>query len=348
MTRPTLPLPQKLWLRIVVPVLSVTLLAGLAFVGFRHFTGLPEDAALSYDGQVVTQTQLADRVHLLGALYGVKEPTGTRARDTFRRDVAKAVAVSLILDKAATKRHIVISDKSARDTLAAMVKGQLGSDPEAAFTKLLGEFGVNENDVLAELKRQQAIARLFKSVTKKTVDGVTADEVRSYFDKDPGRFAVPEQRNLRNIVVASQKDASAVLVRARGGENFGRLAQQTSLDGATRTKSGELGTVTEAQLDPTFGRSAFAAHAGGLFGPVKSAHGWNVGLVRKVLPRKATTYASVQDQVEDAVRSERGLVAWRHWLGAEIKDAHVTYAAKYLPAHPDSPPADTSSSTAGR
>jgi peptidyl-prolyl cis-trans isomerase C len=346
MRRPTLPLPGQLGMRIGVIVLSAALVAGLAFAGVRHFTGLPEDAVLSYDGHVVTQTQLTERVHLLGALYGVKEPKSTKDKDTFRRDVAKAVAVSLILDRAAFKRQIVISDKSARDTLAAMVKGQLGSDPDAAFTKLLGEFGVNENDVLAELKRQQAIARLFKSVTKKAVDGATADDIRAYFDKDPAKFAVPEQRDLRNIVVASRKDASAVLVRARGGENFGQLAQRTSLDDATRTKSGELGTVTAAQLDPTFARTAFATRAGGLFGPVKSAHGWNVGLVRKVVPRQVAGFAAVQDQVTDAVRSERGLAAWRHWLAAEIKNAHVEYAATYLPAHPDSPPDDTGAAAA--
>lgn len=345
MTHPQLRLPVQLWTRLGAVVLAVALVAGLAFAGYRHVTALPDDAALSYDGKVVTQAQLTDRADLLGALYGVQKPKGKKDQDTFRRDVAKAVAVSMILDKAAAKRHIVISDKSARDTLASMVKGQLGADPQAAFTKLLGEFGVSEDDVLAELKRQQAIARLFKDVTEDAVDGASAGEVRAYFDKDPEKFAVPEQRDLRNIVVASRKDATAVLARARQGVDFGVLARRTSLDDATREKSGELGIVTAAQLDPTFAQTAFAARAGAVFGPVKSEHGWNVGMVRKIVAGQASTYASVQDQVTDVVRSERGLASWRHWLSRQIKQADVEYADSYLPAHPDDAPVNTTPST---
>jgi len=247
--------------------------------------------------------------------------------------------VSLILDKAATAHDIVISDKSARDTLSSMARVQLGDDPRA-FTELLGKFGVSENDVLAELKRQQAIARLFQEVTRHAVDSATAGDVRDYFDEDPARFAVPEQRNLRNIVVASSKDASVVLARARQGVDFGGLARRTSLDDATRDKLGALGTVTAAQLDPTFAKAAFAAPAGELFGPVKSALGWNVGLVRKVVPGRNVDFASVRDQVTDVVRSERALAAWRDWLVGEIQHADVEYAGDYLPAHPDDPPAD--------
>jgi peptidyl-prolyl cis-trans isomerase C len=342
MRHPDLRLPTKLWTRIGAAALAVALVAGLAFAGVRHFTALPDDAALSYDGTVVTQAQLTERVDLLGALYGVKKPKGKKDQNTFRRDVAKAVAVSMILDKAAAERDIVISDKSARDTLAAMVKGQLGADPDAAFTKLLGEFGVSENDVLAEIKRQEAIARLFKDVTEDAVVGASDGDVRAYFDKDPAKFAVPEQRDLRNIVLASRQDATAVLARARRGEDFGVLARKTSLDDATRAKSGELGTVTAAQLDPTFAQTAFAARAGGLFGPVKSQYGWNVGMVRKVVPGQNAVFASVQDQVTDAVRSERGLASWRKWLARQIKTADVEYADKYLPAHPDDAPADAS------
>ncbi|MCW2752166.1 MAG: Peptidylprolyl isomerase [Aeromicrobium sp.] len=335
-------LPQSLSTRIGAVILAVVVAASIAIVGVRHFTGLPGNAALEFDGTVVTRTELTDRAHLLGALYGVEKPKGKAAQATFNRDVAKAVAVSMILDKAARAHDIVISDKSSRDTLAAMVKAQMGDDPETAFTSLLGEFGVSENDVLGELKRQQSIARLFRVVTKDAVAKATPSAVRAYFDQDPSRFAVPEQRTLSNIVVASRKDATVLLTRAHQGTSFASLARSSSLDDATRDKDGALGTVTASQLDPTFARAAFTTADGDLFGPVKSQFGWNVGIVRKVVPGRAASFASVADQVTDALRSKLGLVAWRAWLAREIKDAHVRYADAYRPAHPDAAPSDSS------
>jgi peptidyl-prolyl cis-trans isomerase C len=338
---PTLSLPERTWPRVGVLVVVVALVAVAAVAGYRQLTDLPEDAVLAYDGTVLTEAELSERVDALGALYGVQEPSGEQEQDTFRRDVAKAVAVSLVLDDAAEDHDIVISDKSARDTLAAMVDDQLGPDPQKAFTGLLAKFGVSEDDILEEIKRQQAIARLFREVTQETVDGLTAEDVRAYYDEDPEPFAQPEQRRLRNIVVASRREARAVLTAARRGEDFGVLARRVSLDDATRDKSGELGTVTAAQLDPGFAEVAFAARRGGVFGPVKTSFGWNVGQVLDITPARDVAYAKVEDQVADALRSERALEVWRDWLADRIKDADVEYADDYRPEDPDEPPADS-------
>jgi peptidyl-prolyl cis-trans isomerase C len=333
-------IPQKLWTTPVALIVAAVVLAAVTFVGVRHVTGLPGDAAFSYDGDVVTQTDLDDRVDLLGALYGIKEPAKKAKRAQFQKDISKAVAVSMILDKAAARHDIKISDKSARDTLASMLKAQLGSDPDAAFTAILGEFGVSENAVLAELTRQQSIARLFQDVTKVAVAKATPAAVRASFETDPTRFAVPEQRAISNIVVASRKEAGVVLRKAKQGESFGGLARKTSLDDATRDKRGALGTVTASQLDPTFAKVAFAAADGGYFGPVKSQYGWNVGKVGKVVPAKPSEFTTVREQATDVLRSELALVAWRTWLGKEIKSAEVDYADDYRPEHPDDPPSD--------
>jgi peptidyl-prolyl cis-trans isomerase C len=345
---PNISLPQKSWMRVGVLLLTVAVVAGLVAIGYRQLTGLPADAAFEYDGDVVTVSQLDERVDALGALYGIKEPAEKDQQATFRRDVAKAVAVSMILDDAAQQHDIVISDKSARDTLAAMLEAQMGPDPDKAFTELLGEYGVSEDHVLDEIKRQQALARLFQDVTKEAVEKATPDAVRAYFDKDPSRFATPEQRRLRNIVVATRKDALAVLARARKGDDFGALARQTSLDDATRDKSGDLGTVTSAELDPAFADAAFAVPAGGLFGPVQTQYGWNVGQVRKIVPGSPSDFATVKAEVTDALRSELALSAWRKWLAEQIKAADVEYADSYRPDNPDAPPADSGMpSTAG-
>lgn len=60
----------------------------------------------------------------------------------------------------------------------------------------------------------------------------------------------PEQRHLRNIVVKTQAQAADVLRQAKAGASFSSLAAKYSLDNSTRSKGGDIGTVTASQLDP--------------------------------------------------------------------------------------------------
>lgn len=331
---------RRLLTRLAAALVVLALVGAGTVVTVQRLTGLPGNAAFEYGDTVVTRDQLAHRVELLSALYGITQPKGERARASFRRDTAKAVAVSMVLDHAARSRDIVIADKSARDTLASMIGSQLGDGGQAEFTRILGQFGVSERNVLDEIKRQQATARLFQDVTAGIVAGVTAEDARAAFDADPGRYATPEKRHLRNIVVATREEAEAILAAVRSGRAFGALAARRSLDDATRTGRGDLGTVTADALETGYAAAAFAAGAGHTFGPVETKFGWNVGQVLAITPAASATYDQVSSQVLDTVRSERAMAAWRAFVAGEIKRAHVEYADAYRPAHPDAPPTD--------
>lgn len=321
----------------VVLVLAV-LVAG-AVLGVRELRDLPDDAAFEYDGTVVTKDDLDERVEVLGALYGIKEPGKKDGRAAFRRDTAKAVAVSMVLDDAARDKGVAVSDKRARDTLDQMVASQLGADPREAFTELLADFGVTEAAVLDEVKRQQAVALLFEKITKDAAADVTAADARDYYEAHPDRFMTPEGRELRNIVVRTDKDAQVVVQRARKGEDFAALARANSLDDATRDQGGALGVVPASSLAGDYAKAAFGARSGAVFGPVRTQFGWNVGQVVRIVPGKEPTFDQVEDQALDVVRSERALETWRDWLEGRIKKADVEYADSYRPEDPNEPPA---------
>lgn len=333
------------WRRVVAAAVAVLVVAGGSLLVHQRLTALPDDAVLRYDDQVVTKADLKEHVDTLNALYGISKPEDGDALDDFNRDVAKSVAVSLILDRAAEDEDIVISEKSARDTLASMLEAQLGPDPQKAFQDLLTEFGVSEADILEEISRQQAIARLFKTVTQDAVEKVTAEDAKALYEQNPSAFQVPEKRKIANIVVATRPEAQRLLASIRKGTPFASLARTRSLDDATRDKGGLLGTVGAADLEKTYAAAAFEARKGAAFGPVQTAYGWNVGIVTAILPAQQQPYDVVAADALDAVRSERAMETWRSWLADRIKDADVEYADAYLPAHPDEPPAEATPAT---
>ena len=88
--------------RVLVPV--VILVAAISAGGLAlaaRDTCPSSGAALEVRGRTVKEDELERRVELLSALYGVKPPPESdgKAIDAFRRDTAKAVAVSLIVER---------------------------------------------------------------------------------------------------------------------------------------------------------------------------------------------------------------------------------------------------------
>lgn len=317
-------------------VIAIMLVGGAVQIGVAQATALPADAAFRIGDRVVSQEQLNHRVDLLGALYGVQRPNDPAQVDRFDRDTAKAVAVSDILDQEAAERNMVIPDKAAADQLEKIVEQSFPAGRQDFIAKL-GQVGASEQDVKGELKRQMANAKLFESVTK-DVPGVDDADLRRTFEQRKEQMVAPEQRHLRNIVVPDQAAAATAQRRLAAGEDFAAVANDTSLDQSTKAQGGDLGKVAAEQLEPEYAKAAFGTPNGGLFGPLQTPAGWNVGQVVGIMPGKPLVFDEVKDQFRTKLNTERKLASWSKWLDGRIKSAGVEYADRYRPAQPDSEP----------
>jgi peptidyl-prolyl cis-trans isomerase C len=298
-------------------------------------TALPDGAALRISGTVITTSDLKHRLEVLKALYGIAPPTDPKGQDTFRRQSAEAVALSVVLDRAAHDEGITVEEKDARDALGKMIAERF-PDGLAGFAQLLSDVGASEQDVVDEIKRQQATSALFDKVAtpERTVSEADA---RLYFDQHPANFLQPAARHLRNIVVPSQDDANDVLAKLRAGGDFAALAKQFSLDQSTRDAGGDLGFVSADQADGDFAGPAFSTAVGAVFGPVRCAHGWNVGQVLEQRPAVALAFDQVKVQLRSELAAAAAKTRWRHWVTQRVKAADIEYADEYRPADPAAP-----------
>ncbi len=325
-----------------IGALSALVATSAIQLAVHHAEGLPAGAAFRIGGAVTSVAELDRREHLLEALYGVSRPTDRTAADQYDRQVAKAIAVSDILQDAAAKRGIVIADKAAGDQLDKVIQQ---SDPSGRedFVQKLGALGLSENDVLTEIKRQLSNAQLFDQVTKPAKQ-VTDQDVTAYYNAHKGQIATPEQRHLANIVVSTQAEASRILTEAKSGTDFATLAQRNSLDQSTTGNGGDLGILTADKLDAGYAKAAFAAPVKGFFGPVQTQYGWNVGEVIAVQAGQPLTLGQARSALKTQLQDAADLDVWKSWLTGQITAAHVLYAPAYRPAHPDEAPAGTASS----
>lgn len=328
----------------LVAVLLVAL-AGLGWGGYRWFTTLPDGVALRVNGVSVTDQQFDDQLQTLTALYGVRSPgpEDPAKQDSFRRDVAKTVAVGMAMDGAAAERQIVVADRQVQDYLTKYVaatygEGQAGRD---AFVKDLSDKATSEPKVLAEIKRQMTNKQLFAQVAG---DGppITDDEVKQAFEARKAEFATPERREIHNIVVKTRPEADALLAEIKAGGNFEALAAQRSLDEITKGNGGNLGLVMAQDLQKEYSDAAFSAPAGTVIGPLvtqqKSGPTFNVGKVVQIQPSVPADYEQIKEGVRRLLAAERADAKWRTFTQEQIKAADIEYADKYRPADPTGVP----------
>jgi peptidyl-prolyl cis-trans isomerase C len=330
------PLPGRAGLAVLVLLVTGALLSASALV-FRWQTGLPGDAVLRADGEVVTTAQYDARLDVLSALYGLAPPESGKRRDAFRRDTAKSMAMRIVIRNAVKAEGLTVKSAQVQTQLDALIQEGYGGDREA-FVSSLGENGSSEKDVIAEIQDQLRGLFLYQRVTR-SAKKPTAAQAKAYYDDNKAEMVTPERRTVNNIVVRTETEAKDVLARARKGESFANLVKKYSIDESTRDKGGSLGDRAEAELEPVYAKAAFAVKKGEFFGPVKSTSGWNVGQVAKVTGEVPVAYDDIAEQIADKMRSDAQLKLWTAYMKKRISSADIEYADEYRPADPDMVPA---------
>lgn len=302
---------------------------------------LPEGIAFRVSGQEVSVEELGREVDTLRALYGLQQPTAEPELDRFRRDIAQASAVGLLLERVAADRGVAISDKQAQDVLTRYIDQFYGggTDSRTKFVQALGTVGTSEPAVLREIKRQLVVRQLFTDVTQGI--SISDEDLRRAFTERQAELTTPDRRELHNIVLTTREQADQLMAELVAGADFALLAAERSLDTSSKAEGGRLGTLTADQLEKGYADAAFAAPVGGVFGPVETRFGWNVGKVVAALPPEPAVFEKVGEPLRQRLGLDRATAAWRDWLSGQITEADVAYADEYRPANPNALPSET-------
>ena len=321
---------SRIWLAVIVASAVAAIVAVVALTR----TDVPDNAAFVYEDRVVTKVELDKRIDALRALYGITPPKSAKDKDRFRRSAAKSYAVTLILDKKAREMGVWVSEKKARDLLDKFIDTQFGN--RDAFIQALGNVGTSEGAVLNEIRRQGVTIELRTKVIGKVT--ISNAFLRSSFERRKAELATPELRRLSNVVVRSRDEAESVARRLGEGESIEAIAADVSIDESTRQTGGDLGNLSAAQLEAPVAKAAFSAKKGEVYGPAEGSHGWNVGIVQNVVPRRPAEFAEVKEAFRKQLQQEQEVRKWSDWLATAIREADIHYADDYRPADPDAAP----------
>lgn len=143
---------------------------------------------------------------------------------------------------------------------------------------------------LAEKEESMLVHALKETEVNARVDTSEA-EIRRYFESHTGRFMLPEEACVIEVLVETEQEASEILERARRGESLKELAAAHSIRQGLEKHGGKfcLHPYEHIFYGPML-EIAMRADYGELHGPVKVRHGYAVFTVTERLEARPETF----------------------------------------------------------
>jgi parvulin-like peptidyl-prolyl isomerase len=137
---------------------------------------------------------------------------------------------------------------------------------------------------------------------------------REIYAGSPSSFLAPETRAVRHVLFKvesrtperAQQLAEEVFTRVRNGEALANIARDVSEDEGSKSAGGLIGPVPRDQLDTAFADAAFSlVNPGDLAGPVRSAFGYHVIELVKILPQRQQSFEEVESELVRRVKAQQ-------------------------------------------
>ncbi len=176
---------------------------------------------------------------------------------------------------------------------------------EEEFQQFLETSGRTEEDLLFQVRLDLLSNRIREEVVAEEAEPTPA-EIETYYNENKNQPPIgePETRDLELVLTEDEADAEEALERLEKGESFAKVADDLSIDDASRSRGGKLEGVREGQQEMALDEAVFGAEEGELAGPVETEFGFYVFEVTKVNPPEEQTLEDASGQITDVLRTQ--------------------------------------------
>jgi parvulin-like peptidyl-prolyl isomerase len=139
---------------------------------------------------------------------------------------------------------------------------------------------------------------------------IKEDESKKYYEDNPAKFEEPERVRAAHILLgtkdpatgadlpedkkaAKRKQMDDLLKRAKGGEDFGKLAKEYSEDPGSKEKGGEY-TFPRGQMVPEFESAAFSLNTNQVSDIVNTSFGYHIIKLYEKLPARKEAFNGLE------------------------------------------------------
>lgn len=276
-----------------------------------------EQILVKVNGEIFTKTDLeARQVAALRQKNIQGEPTDDQLKKELSQVTPQimvdAVAEMLLIQRAKELGYRLTDDqfKQAVDN----IKKEYKLDTDEKFQAALKQ----ENMTVSDLRRQFERQTLVQRVEQVEVFGkiaIAEDEAKKYYQDHLDEFTTPASVTLREVLVAlpnegkglsvaqdeaTRKKAEQIRALAVGGENFMKLAEDSS-DAPSRANAGLIGPLNMADLSPELRKVIEPMKTGDITPVIRTTRGYQVFKVEMVTAAETVPFEQAREQINERV-----------------------------------------------
>jgi peptidyl-prolyl cis-trans isomerase D len=146
---------------------------------------------------------------------------------------------------------------------------------------------------------------------------VSDDDLKKMYNDRKDELAIPEQRQIRQILAPSEDKAKAAEDALAAGQDFATVA--TTIAGQD-PQTIDLGLVKASDLPKPLAEAAFDLPLDKPSAPIKDAFGWHILMVSKIEPPKTPSFDEAKQQLKDELTQEAEAERLDH-IANQVDDA---------------------------
>jgi len=162
---------------------------------------------------------------------------------------------------------------------------------------------IDFRDQIAQLKQTLMIQAFLENHFQK--NPISDAKLREEYDRQRkliGEGASATQYRLSQIIVTTETDAIDLIRRIQKGELFGKMAQEHSIDQASKANGGQLGWVLPGQVVTPVANVMVNLNKGAIANaPIQTQGGWVILKVDDKRPFKFPTFDEAKPQLRQAI-----------------------------------------------
>jgi parvulin-like peptidyl-prolyl isomerase len=211
---------------------------------------------------------------------------------------------------------------------------------DAEFEERLGPQLIAQGLTREKWQQQRVDQSSIKLVLERELKpSVTDEDVKKYYEEHPSNFEQPEMVRASHILLGTRDQATGtelpedkkqakriqmeeILKRARGGEDFAKLAKEYSEDPGSKDQGGEY-TFPRGKMVPAFESAAFSLATNQISDIVTTQFGYHIIKLSEKLPAQKVELAKVADDLKEQLKQRAVQEQLKDYMPKLIQDANV-------------------------
>jgi parvulin-like peptidyl-prolyl isomerase len=272
----------------------------------KEEANLPQDVLAQVNEELITLEEFNNE------LGDIKLENGKLPEDRESLDQLKTAFLEQIINRKlilgeARRMDIHVSEEEINKTILALKRDYAGE----SFKALLEDRGMSFEQWKRRLKEKLLAEKVINAVAQFDVP-IDDKSVEQYYIDHIGEYSFPEQVRARQIVVATENEAKAILRRLRKGEDFEELAKEKSMT-PERVYGGDLGFFARGEMPEPFDE-VFLLKVGVVSKVIKSPYGYHIFKIEEKVEAKVREFDEVKDEIAHQIRKDKNEELYYSWL----------------------------------